>query len=119
MALWQDMAVFWQDLLIQFGITFVAAGLAFLVFFYGLVRPWLNRKVNALEREGRQMEQRVAEGVRSGIEQSLQELPENTVKESTRSFRRMGTGLMENGLSTFLGNGGNHSRGGDSPSDRR
>lgn len=84
----------------------VAAGAVFLVlagFWFGIVRPHLDRKVAELIDASRQIEPRVKQGVREGVEETLRELPESTVKESTRQFLRFGSGLFENGLSSFLG----------------
>jgi hypothetical protein len=72
-------------------------------FWLGIVRPHLDRKVAELIDASREIEPRVRRGVREGVEETLQELPESTVKESTRQFLRFGSGLFENGLSSFLG----------------
>lgn len=72
-------------------------------FWFGLVRPHLDRKVAEIIEASREIEPRVKRGVREGVEETLRELPESTVKESTRQFLRFGSGLFENGLSSFLG----------------
>lgn len=72
-------------------------------FWFGFVRPHLDRKVAEIIEASREIEPRVTRGVRQGVEETLRELPESTVKESTRQFLRFGSGLFENGLSSFLG----------------
>ncbi|PAV26378.1 hypothetical protein C8D92_102241 [Tamilnaduibacter salinus] len=94
---------FWQELLI----TIIAVGgttaAVLFGFFRWVLRPYLNQKVRELQEAADAMPDRVSGGVREGFRQSLQDLPENTVRESTRNLMRFGSGLMENGLSAFLG----------------
>lgn len=95
----------------EFGLTLLAhaAVIAITVlavlagFWFGVVRPYLDRKVEELIAASREIEPRVTRGVKQGVSDSLRDLPENTVKESTRQFLRFGSGLFENGLSSFLG----------------
>jgi hypothetical protein len=72
-------------------------------FWFGIARPHLDRKVAELIDASREIEPKVRQGVREGVEETLRELPESTVKESTRQFLRFGSGLFENGFSSFLG----------------
>ncbi len=83
-------------------------------FWLKVVRPYLDRKVEELIEASRDIEPRVTRGVKAGVAESLRELPESTVKESTRQFLKFGSGLFENGLSSFLGSAADlerHSRG--------
>lgn len=73
------------------------------VFWYKVVKPYLNGKVAELIAASREIEPGVTRGVKKGVSESLRDLPENTVKESTRQFIKFGSGLFENGLSSFLG----------------
>jgi hypothetical protein len=72
-----------------------------------VVRPYLDRKVAELTEASREIEPAVTRGVKKGVADTLRELPESaldgTVKESTRQFLKFGSGLFENGLSSFLG----------------
>lgn len=72
-------------------------------FWFRIVRPYLDEKVAELIAASREIEPRVTRGVKQGVSESLRDLPENTVKESTRQFLKFGSGLFENGLSSFLG----------------
>lgn len=84
----------------------VTAGVVLAVlagFWFAVVRPYLDRKVAEIIEASRAIEPGVKRGVRQGIEETLRELPESTVRESTRHFMRFGSGLVENGLSSFLG----------------
>jgi len=79
-------------------------------FWAGLVRPYLDKKVDEIIEAAKEVEPGVKRGIREGVEETLRELPETTMKESTRHFRRFGTGLVENGLSSLLGEQPNSSR---------
>lgn len=85
----------------------VATGLTVLLvlagFWVAVVRPYLDRKVGEVIEAARQIEPGVKRGVREGVEETFKELPEATLKESSRQFRRFGSGLFENGLSSLLG----------------
>jgi nitrogen fixation/metabolism regulation signal transduction histidine kinase len=72
-------------------------------FWAAVVKPFLNRKVEDIIEAANRIEPGVKRGVREGVEETLRDLPENTLKESSRQFRRFGSGLFENGLSSFLG----------------
>jgi uncharacterized protein YbjT (DUF2867 family) len=72
-------------------------------FWAGVVRPYLDRKVSEVVEAAENIEPGVKRGVREGVEETLRELPEATLKESTNQFRRFGSDLFENGLSSFLG----------------
>ncbi|MGP4843151.1 hypothetical protein ACTXGQ_03390 [Marinobacter sp. 1Y8] len=94
---------FWQELIIQVVAVALTVLTVMALFFNLVVKPFLNRKVDEIRVISVQIDDKIREGVRSGVMQGLAEAPENTVRESTRAFLRMGTGLMENGLSSFLG----------------
>lgn len=98
----------WALLLVtQFIATAVAVFFVLWGFWRMVVRPYLDRKVAELIAATEEIEPRVALGVKKGVAETLRELPENaldsTVKESTRQFLKFGSGLFENGLSSFLG----------------
>ncbi|MDG5499126.1 hypothetical protein [Marinobacter sp. BGYM27] len=94
---------FWQELIIQVIAVALTTLTVIALFFSLVVKPFLNRKVDEIRLISVQIDEKIREGVRSGVMQGLAEAPENTVRESTRAFLRMGSGLMENGLSSFLG----------------
>lgn len=94
---------FGWTLFIQALVTVAAVLSALAVFWFGVVKPHIDRKVREVIEAAREVEPGVKRGVRQGIEETLRELPESTVKESTRQFLRFGSGLFENGLSSFLG----------------
>lgn len=94
---------FWQEILILVLATAVTVLVILAGFFRFVLRPYLDRKVSELKAAGDQVEVRVADGVREGVKDALLDLPESTLKESTRTFLKFGSGLMENGLSSFLG----------------
>lgn len=76
-------------------------------FWRGVVRPYLDHKVEELVEATKEIEPSVTRGVKKGVGETLRELPESaldgTVRESTRQFLKFGSGLFENGLSSFLG----------------
>lgn len=72
-------------------------------FWFRVVRPHLDRKVQELIEASKEIEPSVTRGVKAGVAETIRELPESTVKESTRQFLKFGSGLFENGLSSFLG----------------
>ncbi|WP_148862688.1 hypothetical protein [Marinobacter fonticola] len=94
---------FWQELLLQLMATAVTVLVVLAIFHRWIIKPYIDAKVEALNRTSEQVEERVIRGVREGVRQSIVDLPESTLKESTRTFLRFGTDLMENGLSSFLG----------------
>lgn len=94
---------FGWTLVIQALVTIAAVLSALAIFWFGVVRRHLDRRVEEIIEAARLIEPGVKKGVRQGIEETLKELPESTVKESTRQFLRFGSGLVENGLSSFLG----------------
>ena len=94
---------FWQELLIQLLAT---AGVVLVVlagFYRWILKPYIDAQVEELKKTSEQVEERVIRGVREGVRQSIVDLPDTTLKDSTRTFLRFGTDLMENGLSSFLG----------------
>lgn len=94
---------FGWTLVIQALVTAAAVLSALAVFWFVVIKPHLDRKVAEIIQAAREVEPAVKRGVRQGVEETLRELPESTVKESTRQFLRFGSGLFENGLSSFLG----------------
>ena len=79
-------------------------------FWVAVVRPYLEKKVTEVLEAAEKIEPGVKRGVREGVEDTLREFPEATLKESSRQFRRFGSGLFENGLSSFLGESPDSSR---------
>jgi len=49
-----------------------------------------------------QMEENIAHGVKKGMRDSVKEIPVNTIKDTTQSFVKMGSGLVEGGLSSLF-----------------
>ncbi|MBL3556828.1 MULTISPECIES: hypothetical protein [Marinobacter] len=94
---------FGWTLVIQALVTAAAVLSALAVFWFVVIKPHLDRKVTEIIQAAREVEPAVKRGVRQGVEETLRDLPESTVKESTRQFLRFGSGLFENGLSSFLG----------------
>lgn len=98
---------FWTMLTIQIVATAGVVLMTLWGFWRLVVRPYLDQKVASLIEAGQAIEPAVSRGVKKGVAESLRELPETawdgTVKESTRQFLKFGSGLFENGLSSFLG----------------
>lgn len=98
---------FWAMLTIQIVATAGVVLMTLWAFWRLVVRPYLAQKVASLIEAGQAIEPAVSRGVKKGVAESLRELPETawdgTVKESTRQFLKFGSGLFENGLSSFLG----------------
>lgn len=97
----------WVSLTVQFFVTVAAVLLTLWGFWRFVVRPYLDKKVSELIEVSREIEPAVTRGVKKGVTDTLRALPESaldgTVKESTRQFLKFGSGLFENGLSSFLG----------------
>ncbi|MDO3722295.1 hypothetical protein QVZ43_11230 [Marinobacter sp. chi1] len=89
-------------------ITGLTVTLVLLVVWFFVVRPHLDRKVQQLIDASREVEPKVSQGVKRGVREAFRELPETaldgSLKESTRQFLKFGSGLFENGLSSFIGN---------------
>lgn len=79
-------------------------------FWVAVVRPYLDKKVGEVIAAADKIEPSVKRGVREGVEEMVLEIPETTLKESGRQVRRFGSGLFENGLSSFLGDAPSSSR---------
>lgn len=98
----------WMEVAVQVAATGFSVALVLAGFWRLVVRPHLDRKVAELVAAAEQVEPRVVRGVKQGVSEALRDLPESaldgTVKESTRQFLKFGSGLFENGLSSFLGN---------------
>ncbi|MBW4933285.1 hypothetical protein [Marinobacter sp. F4206] len=94
-------------IVIQVLATAVTVALVLFGFWGLIVRPYLDRKVSEVIQASQEIESKVTRGVKRGVEETIRELPESaldgTVKESTRQFLKFGSGLFENGLSSFLG----------------
>jgi len=122
MSPWTEMAI--QVAATAFSVVLVLAG-----FWRLVVRPYLDRKVAELMAAADDIEPKVTRGVKQGVSEAIRNLPENalgggldgTVKESTRQFLKFGSGLFENGLSSFLGDAADLERrsgGSSEPSQR-
>ncbi len=117
---------FWYSVLIHAAVT-AGVMLAVLAGFHRWVlRPYLDRKVASLLAAADEIEPRVTRGVKVGVAETLRELPESTVRDSTRQFLKFGSDLFENGLSSFLGTTDEFQRrarddqpGSTTPGDRR
>ncbi len=111
----------WTEIALQVLATAVAVALVLLGFWRLVARPYLDRKVEELIAATQDIEPRVTRGVKRGVSEVIRDLPESaldgTVKESTRQFLKFGSGLFENGLSSFLGNADDLAR--KSSPDRR
>ena len=98
---------FWGMLLIQVLVTAVTVTLLLFLFWRLVLRPYLDSKVSELIAASQEVEPGVTRGVKKAVRETLRELPESaldgTVRESTRQFLKFGSGLFENGLSSFLG----------------
>lgn len=97
----------WVAIATQVLATAVTVTLVLAAFWGLVVRPYLDRKVAELIQASQEIEPKVTRGVKRGVEETIRGLPESaldgTVKESTRQFLKFGSGLFENGLSSFLG----------------
>lgn len=106
----------WATLAIQISATVVAVLVTLWGFWRFVVRPYLDTRVAELIEASREIEPAVTRGVKKGVADTIRELPESaldgTVKESTRQFLKFGSGLFENGLSSFLGNAADLERSG-------
>jgi hypothetical protein len=99
-----DMAFGWMLLAVVVG-AFLAVLLALAGFWLAVVRPYLDQKVSEVIEAAETIEPAVKRGVREGVEETLREFPETSLKESTRQVRKFGSGLFENGLSSFWADG--------------
>jgi hypothetical protein len=97
----------WAAFSVQALVTAAAVLLTLWGFWCFVVRPYLDARVSELVAATREIEPAVTRGVKKGVADTLRELPESaldgTVKDSTRQFLKFGSGLFENGLSSFLG----------------
>ncbi len=97
----------WADIALQVLVTAVTVTLVLAGFWRFVARPHLDRKVAELIKATQDIEPKVIRGVKKGVSDAVRELPESaldgTVRESTRQFLKFGSGLFENGLSSFLG----------------
>ncbi len=94
---------FWQLLLIQIAATGLTVSLVMTGFYRWVLRPYLDQKMKELADIAEGIEPKVTRGVKTGVSETLRELPESTVRDSSKQFFRFGSDLMENGLSSFLG----------------
>lgn len=94
---------FWQQLLIQVAATGLTVLLVLGWFYHWVLKPYLDRQMRELAAIAEGIEPRVTRGVKIGVSETLRELPESTMRDSTKQFLRFGSDLMENGLSSFLG----------------
>lgn len=97
----------WGMLLIQVLVTVLTVTLVLALFWRWVLRPYLDRQVAELVAASQNIEPGVTRGVKTAVRETLRELPETamdgTIRESTRQFLKIGSGLFENGLSSFLG----------------
>lgn len=97
----------WADIALQVIATAVTVTLVLAGFWRFVARPHLDRKVAELIRATQDIEPKVTRSVKKGVSEAVRDLPESaldgTVRESTRQFLKFGSGLFENGLSSFLG----------------
>lgn len=94
---------FWQLLLVHVAATGLTVLLVMTGFYRWVLMPYLDRKVKELADIAEGIEPRVTRGVKTGVSETLREMPESTMRDSTKQFLRFGSDLMENGLSSFLG----------------
>ncbi len=69
------------------------------------IEPSLTHKVEQLKGIAGEMEANIARGVKKGMKDSIRELPAHTFRETTQSFVKMGSGLVEGGLSSLFNEG--------------
>ena len=93
----------WQMILVNTVITVLLVGGLLAGFFYGILRPYLDKKIAELVAAADTLEGKVQRGAKAGIAEAFKELPETTLKGSTRQMAKLGSELFENGLSAFLG----------------
>jgi len=100
----------WGMVLIQILVTVLTVTLVLSVFWALVIRPYLDKKAEELIAASKEIEPGVTRGVKTAVAETFRELPESafdgTVRESTRQFLKFGSGLFENGLSSFLGTAG-------------
>lgn len=94
---------FWTMLIIQVLVTALVVLVVLTGFWFGVIRPYLDTKVEQIREAADGVEPKVTQGVKQGVTEALTGFPEASVKESTRQFLKFGSGLFENGLSSFLG----------------
>ncbi|MFV8571012.1 hypothetical protein ACNQ6O_07360 [Marinobacter sp. SBS5] len=97
----------WVQVAIQVFVTVVAVVCVLAGFWYVIVRPWLSQKVQELIDALEEIEPRVTRGVHKGVMDAARKAPqsawEGATKEPARQVIKFGSGLFENGLSSFLG----------------
>jgi flagellar biosynthesis/type III secretory pathway M-ring protein FliF/YscJ len=94
---------FWLMLTIQVVVTGLVVLAVLAGFWFGLVRPYLDRRVKEILEAAEEVEPKVTRGVKKGVSDAIVGFPELGARESTRQFLKFGSGLFENGLSSFLG----------------
>lgn len=93
----------WTLIAVQSVLTVLLVWLTLWAFYRLLLRPWVEAKVAELKALGDDIDRKVSKGVEDGVARALRRLPENTIRGTTRQMIRMGSDLMEGGLSTLLG----------------
>lgn len=101
---------FWIMLTIQVLATAVTLVIVLAGFWYLAVRPYLDSRVKEILEAAEEVEPKVTQGVKKGMSEAILEFPELGARESTRQFIKFGSGLFENGLSSFLGSASDLSR---------
>lgn len=94
---------FWLMLIIQVVVTGLVVLAVLAGFWFRLVRPYLDRRVEEILEAAEGIEPKVTRGVKQGVSDAIVGFPELGARESTRQFLKFGSGLFENGLSSFLG----------------
>lgn len=94
---------FWLMLTVQVIVTGIVVLAVLAAFWFRLVRPYLDRRVEEILEAAEGIEPKVTRGVKQGVSDAIVGLPEFGARESTRQFLKFGSGLFENGLSSFLG----------------
>ena len=94
---------FWLMLTVQVVVTGLVVLAVLAGFWFGVVRPYLDRRVKEILEAAEEVEPKVTRGVKKGVSDAIVGFPELGARESTRQFLKFGSGLFETGLSSFLG----------------
>lgn len=93
----------WTLIAVQSVLTVLLVWLTLWGFHRWVLRPWVDVKIAELKAVSDAVDRKVSRGVEEGVGRALRRLPESTIRGTTRQMIRMGSGLMEGGLSTLLG----------------
>ena len=75
---------------------------AIYVLFLKVVAPAMDQKIAEIREISSDVEARIAKGVKKGLAESFRDIPKTTVRETTRTMVKAGSGLVEGGLSSFF-----------------